>query len=451
MAGGIRTTLAALALLAALGGARGARAQGTIADPPATFTRPVSSFDAAPVASFTGVSTDPMADHVFEMGWWYRLAGGTAEKFFPTPSAQGYVNDTSTVTWNAIQSAFRAVETNVVTDGGGPSGQVTFSLTLTNLSATEPLGIDVFNMADLDLGGTTTGDVAELVVPNERMRITDGADTAEYGAEGADAFLVLPYDGNGFFDVPGRLSDAILDDFDNSGLPSGPGDLSAGFQWKTTVIPPSGSATFIAGIAVNMALTLPAAPTTTTTITTGSTTTTTLETELCDNCSDDDGDTLVDFEDADCCATPAAPLTLGKSSLRSRGQGIARLKLTAKLAASPVADGTVATQDVTIQLRHAGGAFCARVDSGSLVRRRKGVVFRGNVPSARGVERVTLIEKRRGVRLAVSGSDAQLDVPAAGTLTATLGLRDPATAEAGNRCAAGSATFRAKKRGVRYP
>jgi len=441
----------ALTLLVSLALAATAAAQGMISDPPATFTRPFSAFDATPVASLTGVSADPTTDHLFQMGWWYRIAGDTAEKFFPAPSAESYVSDSSTVTWNDVDNrGFRAVETNVVTNGGGPSGQVVFSLTLTNLSDTAPLGIDVFNMADMDLGGTTEGDTAVLLSANDRMRLTEGADTAEYGAEGADAFLVLTYQGSsGLPDVRARLSDAVVDNFDNSGLPFGPGDFTGGFQWATTVIPPSGSATFVAGIAVNMALAFPGGSTTTSTLTTVSTTSTTLESELCDNCVDDDGDGLVDFEDDDCCAATA--MTLGKSVLRSRGQGVAVLKLTARLAASPVADGGVATQDLTLQLRAGDGVFCARVPAASLVRRRKGLTFHdrhGSLASARGVTRIALLERRRTVRLVVSGSQAELDAPAPGPLTAILGLRDPAT---GNRCVSGTATFRPAKRGVRYP
>jgi hypothetical protein len=446
----LRPAVGALLLLASQ-----AWAQGTISDPPATFTRPVSAFDAGPVASLSGVSADPMADHVFEMGWWYRIAGDTAEKFFPTPSAQSYVNDTSVITWNDVDGrGFRAVETAVVTNGGGPSGQVMFTLSVTNLSETTPLGLDVFNMTDLDVGGTTDGDVAELVTPNERLRFTDGANVAEYGAAGAAAFLVLPYDGVGIADVAGRLSDALVDDFDSSGLPSPALDLAAGFQWSTTVIPPSGSVTFVAGIAVNMALTLPSASTTTTTVTPGSSTTsTTLASELCDNCVDDDGDGLVDFEDTDCCT--AAPMTLRKSTLRSRGQGVAALKIAAKLAASPIgADATSATQDLTVQLRDATGVFCARVPSAVVARRRKGLSFRdpdAGLESARGVTRIAITEKRSGAKLSFSGSEALLDAPAPGPLTVTLGLRDPATAEAANQCAAATATFRAAKRGIRYP
>ena len=56
----------------------------------------------SPLAHFTGVSADPMDNHVFEMGWWYRIAGDTAEKFLPDPDAQNYVDDTSVITWNDV-------------------------------------------------------------------------------------------------------------------------------------------------------------------------------------------------------------------------------------------------------------------------------------------------------------------------------------------------------------
>jgi hypothetical protein len=218
-----------------------------------------------------------------------------------------------------------------------------------------------------------------------------------------------------------------------------------------TEIPAGGSATFTVGIAVNMPLAFPSAGTTTTTVT-SQTTSTTLTADICDNCSDDDGDGLVDFEDPDCCTATA--MTLKKSSLRPRGTGAATLKLTAKLAASPVAEGTAATQDITVQLRGAGGTFCGRIPAASLVRRRKGLTFpdaEGTLAGAGGIQQVKLIEKRGGAKLVVFGSAAQLDSPPPGQLTATLGLRDPATAEAANQCTSATATFRAGKRGIRYP
>jgi hypothetical protein len=435
-----------------------ARAQGSIADPPVTFTRAVAAFDIDPRVRFTGVSADAMDSHVFEMGWWYRIAGDAAEKFFPQPDAQNYTGDTSIITWNDVDDrGFRAVETAVVVDGGGPSGQVLFRLALTNLSATTPLTIDVFNMADLDIGGTTEGDSASLLNANDRLRIDDDGsdmDFAEYGAEGADAFLVRPFDGTGMTDVAGLLSNAVVDDFDDSGLASPTGDLTSGFQWRSTVLPPSGSVFFFAGIAVNMPLAFPPSSTTTTTSTTlatvTTTTSTTLATELCDNCVDDDGDGLLDFEDRDCCV--AAPLTLGKSRLRPRDAGTSTVKLKAKLAASPLADS--ASQDLQLQLRGGGATLCARFPAATLERRPKRLEFRdvdGVVPSARGITAVTIKEKKQGAKVAVFGPAAQLAVLGPGPFTVTLGFRDPTTAEATNRCAAATATFRPAKRGIRFP
>lgn len=450
------------------------RAQGAIADPPAVFERPVSSFDAAPLANFLGVSEDPMVDHVFEMGWWYRIAGDVAEKFLPVPTSQTYLGDTATIVWTDVdERGFRADETDVVQAGlsplGGPAGQVVFSLTLTNPSADTPLAIDVFHVMDVDLAGTSGSDEATLLEANTRIRIVDGPAeapnaTAEYAALDADAYLVLPYDGTGQADVAGRLSDADLDDFDNTGLPFAAGDVSSGFQWFTRVIPPLGSATFVAGIAVNQALVFPGTATTTstttstmvdpTTVTTSSSTTSsTLRPERCDNCADDDGDGLVDFEDGDCC-TPA-PLTLQKSVLRPAGPSVAKVKLKARLSESGLVDGPKPTQDVVVQLRGTEELLCARVPASSLERKRTRITFRdgkGTTASARGLDAVALVERRRGgARLTVTGRRAALAVPPAGTLAVTFGLRDPSTAEATNRCASSVVPFRSTRRGLRYP
>jgi hypothetical protein len=453
---GTAAMLGALVLLQLLATAP-VRAQRTISDGPVKFTREAFPFDTTPATEFIGVSADPMDNHVPEMGWWYRVTGDAAEKFFPTPNFENYAGDTSTLNWNNVDSrGFRAVERAVVEDGGGPSGQVLFTLTVTNLSATTALGIDVFNMTDIDLGDPPDGDTGQLVNANDRIGVIRGSDTAEYGAQGANAFLVLPYDSvpPNLNDVAGKLNDAAANNFDNSGLPFGPDDITAGFQWSTTVIPPSGSATFIAGIAVNMPLTFPPSSTTTTTSSTlatvTTTTSTTLATELCDNCFDDDGDALLDFEDGDCCA--AAPLTLGKSRLRPRDAGTATVKLKAKLAASPVADSSA--QDLTLQLRGAGATLCARFPAATLVRRRNRLSFRdvdGAIASARGITAVTIKEKKQGAKVAVFGPAAELAVLGPGAFTLTLGFRDPATAETTNACAAGTATFRPARRGIRFP
>lgn len=52
-------------------------------------------------------------------------------------------------------------------------------------------------------------------------------------------------------DVPEVLSDADLDDFDNSGLPFAAGDITMGFQWATAAIPPGGQRSYRVSFAVN--------------------------------------------------------------------------------------------------------------------------------------------------------------------------------------------------------
>jgi hypothetical protein len=461
MTRGIRPVLRSVLLLLPLVAARQAHAQvspgGTISDPPAQFTRPVASFDQSPTAHFTGVSADPMTDHLFMVGWWYRIEGDTAEHFFPTPNAESYVGDTSIVTWNDVGGrGFRAVETGVVVNGGGPSGQVTLTLELTNLSGTTPLRIDVFSMADVDLGGTTLGDSATLLVPNERIGIADGADSAEYGGVGADAFLVLPaQNSSGLPDVAARLNDVLLDRFDDTGLPFGPDDFTAGFQWTTTEIPPSGSATFVAGIAVNMALDLPLGPTTTSTITTA-TTSTTLNVDLCHNCVDDDGNGIID-DGPECCGEEGA-IDLRRGSLRPLGEGVAAVKLKGNVGAQPaLGGGMTATDDVTIQLQYQDSSLlCAHFPAAAFVRRRGKAIFRDPdhaVASARGVDTLILARRRNGgMKVVLRAKRAALSVPnAGGRIDVDLALRDPATAESGNRCVGIGATFRATKKGLRFP
>jgi hypothetical protein len=108
-------------------------------------------------------------------------------------------------------------------------------------------------MADFDLLGTASNDSAVLVHAFDHMQLTDGgsATTAEYRALGASAFLVRPYSGT---NVGEELNDGAVDNFDNTGLPFGPGDFTGGFQW-TRVIPAGGQSVFVVVIAINTSAT----------------------------------------------------------------------------------------------------------------------------------------------------------------------------------------------------
>lgn len=227
-----------------------AGAQGVISSGPATYTIEPLHFDATPAASLRGVSSPLTQDQVSEAGWWYRVAGDGAETFFPLPDAQAYTGSVATLTWNDVDArGFSARKIVTVVDAGGPSGHVESVLTLTNQTAA-PLAIDVFHMLDASLAGTIGNDLATLVAPNAYIRVSDpsNAQTCEYRGLGAAAFLVRE---GGLGDVGSELSDADLDDFNNSGLPFGPGDFTAGFQWSTVAIPPGAEHSYRVVVAVN--------------------------------------------------------------------------------------------------------------------------------------------------------------------------------------------------------
>ncbi len=223
-------------------------AQGTITSGGASFVRSVSSFDTTPTANFTGVGT---GDQVFEFGWWYRLAGDTAETAFPAPTTQTYAANTSTILWTNVNGrGFDAREVCVILGIASPvGGKVSCTMTITNPGASA-LAIDLFVFSDLDVGGTAAADSATLGLPNQRIDITDGtiADTAQFAGIGAGAFMVRPFGAT--TDVAGLLSDALVTNFDNSGLPATNFDFTGGFQW-TASIPAGGSSDFGSVMAVN--------------------------------------------------------------------------------------------------------------------------------------------------------------------------------------------------------
>jgi uncharacterized repeat protein (TIGR01451 family) len=226
-------------------------AQGTITNGAASFVRNVSGFDVSPSANFTGVTSTAASDQLFEFGWWYRVSGDTAETPFPTPTTQNYTGDTSTLVWTDVNGrGFNAREVCVVVGIASPvGGKVVCTMTITNPGAS-PLAIDLFVFADIDLGGSASGDNATLGIATQRIDLTEaaGTNTAQFAGVGANALLVRPF--AAATDVAGLLSDALVTNFDNSGLPATNIDFTGGFQWTAT-IPAGGSRDFVSVVAVN--------------------------------------------------------------------------------------------------------------------------------------------------------------------------------------------------------
>jgi hypothetical protein len=162
--------------------------------------------------------------------------------------------------------------------------------------------------------------------------------------------------------------------------------------------------------------------------------------EICGNCVDDDANGLVDFEDPACCT--AGALTVKRLGIAATKHGTS-LTLQAGLTAA-----ASATDDVALQLRAASGEIlCARVPTANLVRTKKAARFadpKHRVASAAGVDKL-LLRAKKGI--AASGRRMSLAVPPAGAVQVTFALRDPATAEQGNRCAGAQVTVQARKNG----
>jgi hypothetical protein len=139
-------------------------------------------------------------------------------------------------------------------------------------------------------------------------------------------------------------------------------------------------------------------------------------------------------------------------------EGSTTLKLTASLAQAGLSTGPGADQDVYLQLRRPGQAdvLCAHIPAASLTRKKSTVRFRDKkhlVTSAGGLDTLVLKGKKTGGgTLTVGGSGLAIALPPAGDVQITLGLRNPTTAETGNRCTTTQIALKAgRKGGLKFP
>lgn len=235
-------TLAAILALAALAPAMAGAQLCTLTGGGATYTIPATShYDATQTSNFTGVGT---GDLLFEDGWWFRVAGDAQEFFFPAPTTTTCAAGAGTITWADVSARglFSASNTLSLTSPGAGMGELILTMSITNLSASNPLVITLFHGADFDVNGTAGTDNATLLNANNYIGMTDTTlGAAEYRAHNpaANAFLVRPFAAT--TDVFGLLGNVAVDNFDNTTLPAASIDITAAFQWDLN-IPPSGTA-----------------------------------------------------------------------------------------------------------------------------------------------------------------------------------------------------------------
>lgn len=179
-----------------------------------------------PLADFrVGGAGNP--DHLFQQYWWYRVQGDSQETEFVNATSWAYNGNTATLTFSTPQ--FEAVMQFIVLGVRNGLGVLTSTLTVFNTSA-DPLTLNLFNYADLDMNGTAGNDSADLNGVNI-IRVTDGGGTGWRGNyEGTDAYQVAS-----FAALRGVLTDPNADDLNNTGLPFGPGDWTGAFQWQFNI------------------------------------------------------------------------------------------------------------------------------------------------------------------------------------------------------------------------
>lgn len=221
----------------------------------ATYTIPATShYDTTQVSNLTGIGT---GDYVFEDGWWFRVSGDTQESFFPAPTSTTCAAAAGTITWADVNARglFSASHALTLSSSAANTGELIQTMTITNLSAVNPLTIELFHGVDFDVNGSAGTDNATLQTANTFIQITDTtAGTAEYQAFNpvANAYLVRPFATT--TDVFGVLGDTAVTTFDNTGLPASSFDFTGAFQWSLS-IPASGSASVSVAMAGNTAST----------------------------------------------------------------------------------------------------------------------------------------------------------------------------------------------------
>ena len=179
-----------------------------------------------------------------------------------------------------------------------------------------------------------------------------------------------------------------------------------------------------------------------------------VSTELCGDCLDNDRNGLTDLEDPACCR-PAETLTLRASRLAPIHGG-AKLKMGGALAPLTLQSGG-ATEDLFVQLRveDQPDFLCARIPAANLARRGSRRTFKDRkhaVASAHGIDAVVLKQRKKVVVFTVGGTNLAVPLPAAGTLQATVGLRDPASSQSGDRCGTVAASLKKSRKGmIRFP
>ena len=223
----MRPTWAVFVLCVGLGWSGSVAAVGgTATDQGVSLAYVGAHWGAAPGADLIGV--DASGDPLVESGWWYRAEGDAREFPLPAPDSETYVDSWITATWNNLGGKnFFVQEITYVLDSEGPSGGFLTYMLVRNDNPTAKQ-FTLFHYVDVSLAGSSGGDSGTLVNAHF-LKFSDGSSRAAYKASQPSHFKVAS--GPTIKDL---LNDGGLTNLDDAGLPFGPGDLTAAYQFGPT-------------------------------------------------------------------------------------------------------------------------------------------------------------------------------------------------------------------------
>jgi len=226
-----RRAAVSIACLSILAAPRLLAAGGTIQHKNVALTYSSAHWGSSPNASLVGTETG--INPLYRTGWWYRVVGvDTREYPFPPPDSETYGADGKLIAiWNNVAGkGFSARETTWVFDDERPSGGFVSEIYVS--WGTNPVvPIALFHFLDVDVAGSFTNDSA-ILRGNGFIKITDGSSTLQYRTYAPQHFMVAPYDNTFGGEIKRRLNDTLANDLDDTGLPFGPGDITAGYQFR---------------------------------------------------------------------------------------------------------------------------------------------------------------------------------------------------------------------------
>lgn len=172
-------------------------------------------------------------DHVFNDWWWFRGPNDTRE-FAIANATSRTVLGANSIEYGYNLGDVQGTLRYTLTQPAANSARVDQSWRLVNPTMND-IELNLFHYIDFDLNGATSN-TAFLTAANNRMMVEHAASgtAADWWGTGAHSYQVTT-----FATLRGLLTNTVVNNLNNTGLPFGPGDYTGGYQW--TIVVPGGA------------------------------------------------------------------------------------------------------------------------------------------------------------------------------------------------------------------